>query len=113
MDADPKSVHEMYKDREEAEQAFDAVKNELENDKAYMHTAEGIRGYFFISFISLYMHFIILETLREKVIYISDINTANKGGEESLQKYPINQNYCIDFRIQSYSPKSYEIKGET
>ncbi|MEM0134982.1 MAG: IS1634 family transposase, partial [Thermoplasmatales archaeon] len=45
MDADPNSVYEMYRDREEVEQAFDAMKNELENDKAYVHTAEGIGGY--------------------------------------------------------------------
>ena len=47
------------------EVAFDAMKNELENDKAYMHTTEGLRGYFFISFISLYMYFSILQVLKD------------------------------------------------
>ena len=31
---DPESIYLMYKQREEIEQAFDAMKNELENDKA-------------------------------------------------------------------------------
>ncbi|MEM3830013.1 MAG: hypothetical protein QXP36_12500 [Conexivisphaerales archaeon] len=31
-----------------------------------MHTAEGIKGYFFISFLPLYIYFIILETLRKE-----------------------------------------------
>ena len=47
------------------EGAFDAMKNELENDKAYVHTTEGLRGYFFISFISLYMYFSILQALKD------------------------------------------------
>ncbi|MHB1709462.1 MAG: hypothetical protein ACYCT2_08330 [Thermoplasmataceae archaeon] len=37
------------------EQVFDAMKNELENDKAYLHTADGICVYFFLSFKSLYI----------------------------------------------------------
>ncbi|MCL4358796.1 MAG: transposase [Candidatus Thermoplasmatota archaeon] len=66
MDADPGEVYELYRAREEVEQAFDTMKNELENDKAYPHTTDGVREYFFISFISLYLYFSILETLREK-----------------------------------------------
>ena len=53
MRSDPREIYELYKSREEVETAFDAMKNELENDKAYVHTTEGLRGYFFISFISL------------------------------------------------------------
>lgn len=64
--SDPKEIYELYKSREEVEVAFDAMKNELENDKAYLHSADGLRGYFFISFISLYIYFSILETLKEK-----------------------------------------------
>ena len=44
MDDDPETVYGMYKMREEVEQAFDAMKNDLENDKAYLHTTDGIRG---------------------------------------------------------------------
>ena len=44
------------------EQAFDA----MENDNAYLHTADGIRGYFFLSFILLYIYFRVLEMLKAK-----------------------------------------------
>ena len=56
----------MYKSRDEMEVTFDAMKNELENDKSYLHTAEGLRGYFFISFISLYKYFSILQVLKDE-----------------------------------------------
>ena len=65
MRSDPREIYELYKSREEVETAFDAMKNELENDKAYVHTTEGLRGYFFISFISLYMYFSILQALKD------------------------------------------------
>ncbi len=42
MDDDPCSIYGMYKMREVVEQAFDAMKNELENDKAYLHTTDGM-----------------------------------------------------------------------
>jgi transposase len=66
MRQDPKEIYELYKSREEVEVAFDAMKNELENDKAYIHTTDGLRGYFFISFISLYMYFSIHQVLKDK-----------------------------------------------
>ncbi|EQD29094.1 transposase [mine drainage metagenome] len=66
MDDDPENVYGMYKMREEVEQAFDAMKNELENDKVYLHTVDGVREYFFLSFISLYIYFRILETLKTR-----------------------------------------------
>ena len=46
--------------------AFDAMKNELENDKTYLSDDDAVRGYFFISFISLYIYFRILDVLRQK-----------------------------------------------
>lgn len=41
------------------------MKNELENYNVYVHTTEDIRGYFVISYISLHIHFIILEVKRK------------------------------------------------
>lgn len=64
MDGDPETVYGMYKMREEVEQTFDAMKNELEIDKVYLHTIDGIRGYFFLLFISLHIYLRILGTLR-------------------------------------------------
>jgi transposase len=41
------------------------MKNELENDKTYLSNDDAVRGYFFVSFISLYLYFRILEDLRQ------------------------------------------------
>ena len=65
MRSDSREIYDLYKSREEVEVVFDAMKNELENDKAYLHTKDGLRGYFFISFISLYMYFSILQVLKD------------------------------------------------
>ena len=53
---EPVSIYMTYKQREEIEQAFDATKNEMENDKTYLRSDESVRGYFFISFLSLYLY---------------------------------------------------------
>lgn len=97
--SDPKEIYELYKSREEVEVAFDAMKNELENDKAYLHTTDGLRGYFFISFISLYMYFSILETLKAKdlshkisvkeaLFELSKIYVIADGARRSLAEIP-------------------------
>jgi hypothetical protein len=49
---------------EDIEQCFDAMKNEMENDKTYLMDNYAIRGYLFISFIALYIHYRLLEILR-------------------------------------------------
>jgi transposase len=59
-------VYLMWKDRENIEIAFDALKNELENDKTYLSDDDAVRGYFFISFISLYFYYKILNIIKEK-----------------------------------------------
>lgn len=58
-------VYSAYKQREEVEQAFDAFKNELENDKTYLSDVDAVRGYFFISFLSLYLYYEIQNLLRK------------------------------------------------
>ena len=47
----------MYKQRDEIEQAFDAMKNELENDKPNLKGEDSIRGYFFVFFLSPYLYY--------------------------------------------------------
>jgi transposase len=99
MRSDPKEIYELYKSREEVEVAFDAMKNELENDKAYVHTTDGLRGYFFISFISLYMYFSILQTLKnngmsqkmsvkEALFELSKIYVIADGARRTLAEIP-------------------------
>ena len=60
----PQSIYMMYKQREEIEKAFDAMKNELENDKTYLRDDDSVRGYFFISFLSLYLYYSIFVLIR-------------------------------------------------
>lgn len=60
----PKEIYLMYKQREEIERAFNPMKNELENDKSYLSNDDSLRGYFFISFISLYLYYNIFVLLR-------------------------------------------------
>ena len=64
-DKDGETIYLMYKDRENIEVAFDALKNELENDKTYLDDDDAVRGYFFISFLSLYLYYKILNLLRK------------------------------------------------
>lgn len=59
-------IYLMWKDRENIEIAFDALKNELENDKTYLSDDDAVRGYFFVSFISLYLYYKILNIIKEK-----------------------------------------------
>lgn len=61
---DPETIYNFYKQREEIEQAFDAMKNELENDKSYLGDDDSIRGYFFVSFLSLYLYYSIFVLIR-------------------------------------------------
>ena len=53
----PDEIYLIYKEREDIEQCFDAMKNEMENDKTYLRDNDAIRGYFFVSFIALYIHY--------------------------------------------------------
>ena len=64
LDKIPDEIYLIYKEREDIEQCFDAMKNEMENDKTYLRDNDAIRGYFFVSFIALYIHYRILEILR-------------------------------------------------
>ncbi|MCL4391297.1 MAG: transposase [Candidatus Parvarchaeota archaeon] len=66
VNAKPKDIYLMLKQREEVETAFDSMKNELENDKTYLRDDDAVRGYFFISFVSLYMYYKILALIRKK-----------------------------------------------
>jgi transposase len=64
LDWSGEKVYGLFKEKEEIEQAFDAMKNELENDKCYLGDSDAVRGYFFVSFLSLYLYFRVLEKIR-------------------------------------------------
>lgn len=64
-EADGEAVYLLLKEREEVETAFDAMKNEMENDKTYLQDDDAVRGYFFTAFISLYLYHRLLQILRQ------------------------------------------------
>jgi transposase/uncharacterized protein (DUF2267 family) len=69
LDMDGKQIYLYYKQRENVEVAFDALKNQLENDKLYLSDQEAVRGYFFIIFIALYLYFRIHRILKENDLH--------------------------------------------
>lgn len=58
--------YSLYKQRMEVELAFDAFKNTIESDKTYLQSRESVAGYFFISFLALYLYARVLNHLRMK-----------------------------------------------
>lgn len=60
----PEEAYKLYKQRQEVELAFDAFKNTIESDKTYLQRRESVAGYFFISFLALYLYARILNHLR-------------------------------------------------
>lgn len=62
---DGERIYLLYKERGEIEVAFDAMKNELEEDKTYLSDDDAVRGHFFVAFVSLYLYFRVLELLRK------------------------------------------------
>jgi transposase len=66
LDVEAQVVYEQYKEREEIEQAFDFMKNDLEADKTYLGKDEAVRGYFVVVFLAMRLYFKILKRLREK-----------------------------------------------
>ena len=93
-------IFELYKGREEVELVFDSMKNELDADKTYLQTNEGVRGFFFVIFLALRIYFGVLKRLRERnvnqkisvdeVFYeLSKIQKiVEKGGRNYFAKAP-------------------------
>ena len=82
------------------ELTFDFMNNELEADKTYLQTDEGIRGYFFVVFLALRIYFGVLKRLRERKVNqkisvdevffeLSKIQKiVEKGGRDYFTKAP-------------------------
>lgn len=58
-------IYELYKKRNDIEVTFNAMKNTLNDDKTYMQSTEKVRGYYFITFLALYLHSKIQNLLRK------------------------------------------------
>ena len=65
LDVEPRVVYEQYKVREEIEQAFDYLKNDLEADRSYLGDDLAVRGYFVVVFLAMHIYFKILQRLHE------------------------------------------------
>ncbi|QRF76063.1 Transposase [Thermoplasmatales archaeon] len=96
---DPETIYNLYKQREEIEQAFDAMKNELENDKAYLGDDDSLRGYFFVSFLSLYLYYSVFMLIRaadltgklsvkDVLLKFSKVYRIVRGNRETLSEIP-------------------------
>ena len=96
---DPEVIYGLYKQREEVEQAFDAMKNELENDKSYLSDDDSVRGYFFVSFLSLYLYYSIFVLIRaadltsklsvkDVLLKFSKVYRIVRGNKETLSEIP-------------------------
>ena len=96
---DPETIYGLYKQREEIEQAFDAMKNELENDKSYLGDEDSLRGYFFVSFLSLYLYYRIFVLIRaadltsklsvkDVLLKFSKVYRIVRGKKETLSEIP-------------------------
>lgn len=68
MNEKPEKIYDLYKGREDVEQAFDTMKNTLETDKTYMHSPEAVRGYMLLTFLALRIHYKILKRLKQEQI---------------------------------------------
>ena len=99
LTADPHEIYLMYKQRREIEQAFDAMKNELENDKSYLSDDCALRGYFLISFISLYLYYSIFNligssgltdrlSVNDALLRFSRVYMIMDGRREMLSELP-------------------------
>lgn len=98
-DLDGKELYIRYKEREGVEAAFDIMKNPLEFDKAYIHTTEGLYGYFFIAFNSLLLYHKIMSLLRENdlldktsvedmLLRLSKVSLVDFGHKRILSEIP-------------------------
>jgi len=99
LERDGETIYLMWKERENIEVAFDALKNELENDKTYLNDDDALRGYFFISFLSLYLYYKILNRLKtaginnntsvnEVLLELSKVYEVHIGEKRKLTEIP-------------------------
>ena len=65
LDLDPEEIYGMWKTREEIEEAFDIMKNDLEEDKTYLRDDDAVRGYFLTILVALYIRYRILNILKD------------------------------------------------
>jgi transposase len=80
LDEDPETIYNLYKAREQIEHAFNVFKNLLESDKSYLREDKKFEGYTFLNFLSLYLYYLVLNTMR-----IRDMNKKYSVKDVFLQ----------------------------
>ena len=65
IDKTPSELYCLYKERMEIEQAFDFLKNLLEQDKSYMQNEKSLEAWAFINHITLLLNYKIYKLLRD------------------------------------------------
>ncbi len=80
IDEKPEVIYNFYKDREKIEQAFHVFKNLLESDKSYLRDDNKFEGYTFLNFLSLYLYYLVLNTLKDR-----DMNKKHSVKDVFLQ----------------------------
>ncbi|MGP6207079.1 transposase [Cuniculiplasma sp. SKW3] len=92
-------VFELYKFRNDVEESIDAFKNLLRTDTPYLRDDDTLRGYLFVSFISLIAYYRILSLLKKKgindrisvkdvVLQLSKIHLTDVGNRSILAEIP-------------------------
>ena len=92
-------VFELYKFRNDIEEGFDVFKNLLMTDTPYLRDDDSLRGYLFVSFISLIAHYRLLSLLKKKgindrvsvsdaLLQLSKIYLTDVGGRSIVAEIP-------------------------
>lgn len=95
----PQAVFELYKFRNDVEESFDVFRNLLMTDTPCLRDDYTLRGYLFVSFISLIAHYRILKLLKDKgindrvsvkdaVLQLSKIYLADVGDRTIVAEMP-------------------------
>ena len=95
----PQKVFELYKFRNDVEESFDVFKNLLQTDTPYLRDDDSLRGYLFVSFISLIAYYRILSLLKKKgindrisvkdaILQLSKIYLTDVGNRSILAEMP-------------------------
>ena len=94
----PQKIFEMCKFRNDVEEVFNVFKNLLNTDTPYLKDDDSLRGYVFLSFLSLIAYYRVLKLLKEKhvnsrisakdaifqlsKIYLTDIGNRTISGRD-------------------------------
>jgi transposase len=94
LNDEPERIYRLYKQREYVEYAFNVYKNDLEADRSYLRDDGMLFVYMFLSLLSLYLHFQILNmiegkySVRDVLLILSRIKVYDLGRQEILGEVP-------------------------